>query len=168
MDEVLYDGDKQLKLTVFPFGSEWLEGMGTIVLIQDISFEISMKNYLVRTEKVSSIAELAAWSRPRDQQSPGDHPELCRDTQAAAPGGGHRLEPSGNGGGTPSNRGHRRGACCHSRRPGIGRWRSWILPSVLDEVLLLVKHKTAEKGIRSEQVRAPGGRARVLRQLEPG
>ncbi len=147
VDEVLYDGDKQLKLTVFPFGSEWLEGMGTIVLIQDISFEISMKNYLVRTEKVSSIAELAAGVAHEINNPLGiilNYVEILKR---------RRLEED-----TASNLREmeeelRRIVDIVGSLLSFSKARDWQmeeldLPSVLDEVLLLVKHKTAEKGIR--------------------
>lgn len=48
------------KLTVFPFKDDDYRFLGTILLIEDISQEINFKNYLIQTERVSSIAELAA------------------------------------------------------------------------------------------------------------
>ncbi len=57
---ISFKKDKILKITVFPFRDNDYTFLGTIVLIEDISKDYYFKNYLLRTEKIASIAELAA------------------------------------------------------------------------------------------------------------
>ena len=49
-----------LKVSVFPFRDEDYAFLGTIVLMEDVSRERSIDEYLLRTEKLASTAELAA------------------------------------------------------------------------------------------------------------
>lgn len=60
LDEVFFEDDKVLKLSVIPFKDDDFAALGTIILIEDISKERYIKDYLLRIEKISSIAELAA------------------------------------------------------------------------------------------------------------
>jgi signal transduction histidine kinase/ABC-type multidrug transport system ATPase subunit len=48
------------KFVIIPFRDEEQNFLGTIILIEDITNEINLMDYLLRAEKVSSIAELAA------------------------------------------------------------------------------------------------------------
>jgi two-component system sensor histidine kinase AtoS len=59
-DEVALLNEKFLKVSMYPFHDDEYFFLGTIILLEDVSRERSMKEYLLRTEKVSSIAELAA------------------------------------------------------------------------------------------------------------
>ncbi len=59
-NEVEFEGSKYLDITVFPFRDEDYVFLGTMLLIKDITKEYQLKNYLLRTERISSIAELAA------------------------------------------------------------------------------------------------------------
>lgn len=59
-EEVNYLYEKILKITIFPFKDEDYKFLGTIILFEDVSQERFFKDYLLRTEKISSIAELAA------------------------------------------------------------------------------------------------------------
>ena len=49
-----------LDITVFPFKDENYIFRGTILLLEDISKEYHYKNHLIRTERIASVAELAA------------------------------------------------------------------------------------------------------------
>ncbi len=57
---ITFKQDKILKITVFPFRDNDYSFLGTIVLVEDVSRDYYFKNYLLRTEKIASIAELAA------------------------------------------------------------------------------------------------------------
>jgi len=59
-DEIRYRNDQILKITVLPFKDEDYKFLGTILLIEDVSRERHFYDYLLRTEKITSIAELAA------------------------------------------------------------------------------------------------------------
>ncbi len=52
--------DKTLRLRILPFKDENYKLLGTIIIIEDISKERSFNEYLLRTEKIASVAELAA------------------------------------------------------------------------------------------------------------
>jgi two-component system sensor histidine kinase AtoS len=49
-----------LRISSYPFKDEDYQFLGTIVLIEDVSRERYFEDYFVRTEKISSVAELAA------------------------------------------------------------------------------------------------------------
>ena len=59
-DEIEYGEEKILKLHIFPFKDEDYKLLGTIIIIEDVSKERYFTDYLLRTEKIASIAELAA------------------------------------------------------------------------------------------------------------
>lgn len=59
-DEIQYNNAQILKITVLPFKDENYKFLGTILLIEDVSRERHFYDYLLRTEKVASIADLAA------------------------------------------------------------------------------------------------------------
>lgn len=58
--EVHYKNEKTLKIKVTPYNDYQNRFRGTIFLIEDTSIDNSLKEYLVRTEKIATIAELAA------------------------------------------------------------------------------------------------------------
>ncbi|MBN1799372.1 MAG: ATP-binding cassette domain-containing protein [Spirochaetales bacterium] len=60
VDEVSYGTDKILKINSFPFKDEDYQFLGTIILIEDITRDSYLKEYLLRTERIASVAELAA------------------------------------------------------------------------------------------------------------
>lgn len=49
-----------LRISSYPFKDEDFKFLGTIVLVEDISKDRYFEDYFVRTEKISSVAELAA------------------------------------------------------------------------------------------------------------
>lgn len=59
-NEVPFRDKGYLKITTLPFQDEDYVAQGAIILIEDISQEHFMKNYLMQTERVASIAELVA------------------------------------------------------------------------------------------------------------
>ena len=59
-EELEYQQEKILKLRVSPFKDEDYRFLGTILIIEDISKEHYLNDYLLRAEKIASIAELAA------------------------------------------------------------------------------------------------------------
>lgn len=60
LKETTYRQEKVLKVSVFPFKDEDYAFLGTIILMEDISKERSLSDYLLRAEKIASTAELAA------------------------------------------------------------------------------------------------------------
>jgi two-component system sensor histidine kinase AtoS len=60
IEEVAWREDKWLRISTFPFYDEDGSFIGTIILIQDITQEKYFKEYWLRTERVASIAQLAA------------------------------------------------------------------------------------------------------------
>ena len=60
LKESTYRGEKILSVSVFPFRDEDYAFLGTIILVEDVSRERSIDEYLLRTEKLASTAELAA------------------------------------------------------------------------------------------------------------
>jgi two-component system sensor histidine kinase AtoS len=60
VDEISFGKDKILKINSFPFKDENYQFLGTIILIEDITSDSYLKEYLLRTERIASVAELAA------------------------------------------------------------------------------------------------------------
>lgn len=60
LDEINFKNDRIVKINIFPFKDEDYKFLGTIILIEDITKDRDFKNYLLRTEKITSVAELAA------------------------------------------------------------------------------------------------------------
>lgn len=59
-EELEYGNEKILRLHLFPFKDEDYKFLGTILIIEDTSKERYFNEYLLRTEKIASVAELAA------------------------------------------------------------------------------------------------------------
>jgi len=60
LQESAYRRERTLKLSVFPFKDEDYAFLGTILLVEDVTREKNVEEYLLRAEKISSTAELAA------------------------------------------------------------------------------------------------------------
>ncbi len=60
LEESVYRRERILKLSVFPFKDEDYAFLGTILLVEDVTREKNVEEYLLRAEKISSTAELAA------------------------------------------------------------------------------------------------------------
>lgn len=59
-EEISLDENTIIKIRTIPFRDEDYVFLGTIILIEDISRDRFFKDYLVRTEKIASVAELGA------------------------------------------------------------------------------------------------------------
>jgi two-component system sensor histidine kinase AtoS len=59
-EELPYGEGKTLRVSVLPFRDEDYVFLGTIILLEDISQDQALRQYLLRSEKIASIAELAA------------------------------------------------------------------------------------------------------------
>jgi len=59
-NEVSYSNDKYLNISIYPFHNEDYVFLGTIILIDDITKERQFNEYLLRTEKIASVENLAA------------------------------------------------------------------------------------------------------------
>ena len=106
--------EKYINLKTFPLQNENSISMGSILMFEDVSMNHFVKEYLLRAEKITSVAELAAGGCPRNQQPARDHQELHR-----APA---RHEPRGRGEGERSQ--DRKGA-------GPDRGDDWELALLL-------------------------------------
>ncbi len=54
------DADKFIKLKTFPMRNENMDFIGTILMLEDVSMDHFVREYLLRAEKITSVAELAA------------------------------------------------------------------------------------------------------------
>ncbi len=59
-EELEYGCEKILKVHLFPFKDEDYKFLGTIMIMEDVSKELYFNEYLSRTEKIATVAELAA------------------------------------------------------------------------------------------------------------
>ena len=59
-DEVKYGQEKILKIQIFPFKDEDYKFLGMIIIIADVSQERYFNEYLLRVQKIASVAEVAA------------------------------------------------------------------------------------------------------------
>lgn len=59
-DDVKYGQEKILKIQIFPFKDEDYKFLGTIIIIADVSQERYFNEYLLRVQKIASVAEMAA------------------------------------------------------------------------------------------------------------
>jgi len=59
-EEVCIGDDKQLQVDVFPLRDDESSFIGTAVLVHDVSIDRYMKDYVIRAEKMATVAEVAA------------------------------------------------------------------------------------------------------------
>src|SRR4030042_1653651 len=71
LEESVYRRERALKLSVFPFQDEDFAFLGTILLVEDVTREKNVEEYLLRAEKISSTAELAAGVAHEINNPPG-------------------------------------------------------------------------------------------------
>lgn len=60
LGDIAFKDGKILDVQIFPFQDEDYKFLGTILIVQDVTRERQFHEYLVRAEKIASIAELAA------------------------------------------------------------------------------------------------------------
>ena len=59
-EEVRIDDDKQVRVDVFPLRDDGSSFIGTVLLVHDVSIDRYMKDYIIRAEKMATVAEVAA------------------------------------------------------------------------------------------------------------
>lgn len=58
-DDVSINEEKLLKINIFPLKDETNIFLGTTILVQDVSMDRYIQNYLIKSEKMASVAEVA-------------------------------------------------------------------------------------------------------------
>ena len=59
-EEVRVSDDKQFRVDVFPLRDDESDFIGTALLVHDVSVDRYMKDYIIRAEKMATVAEVAA------------------------------------------------------------------------------------------------------------
>ncbi|MGO9309572.1 MAG: ATP-binding protein [Spirochaetia bacterium] len=59
-EEVRIDDDKQVRVNLFPLRDDESSFIGTALLVHDVSIDRYMKEYIIRAEKMATVAEVAA------------------------------------------------------------------------------------------------------------
>ena len=59
-EEVRISDDKQVRVDVFPLRDDESTFIGTALLVHDVSIDRYMKDYIIRAEKMATVAEIAA------------------------------------------------------------------------------------------------------------
>ncbi|MGA2976255.1 MAG: ATP-binding cassette domain-containing protein [Spirochaetia bacterium] len=59
-EEVHIGDDKQVRVDVFPLRDDESSFIGTVLLVHDVSIDRYMKEYIIRAEKMATVAEVAA------------------------------------------------------------------------------------------------------------
>ena len=59
-DEVRVGDDKQVRVDVFPLRDDESSFIGTVLLVHDVSIDRYIKDYMIRAEKMATVAEIAA------------------------------------------------------------------------------------------------------------
>ncbi len=160
LEEASFRGAKTLKVSVFPFRDEDYVFLGTIVLMEDVSLQRSIDDYLVRAEKISSTAELAAGVAHEINNPLGivqNYVELLK-IKALDPDARLKLGKIEN---EVSRIEKIIGSLLSFSKFTDVTFQDIDVRDVLQEVILLLEHRLAEKGIRMD-CRLPPERAVVL------
>jgi two-component system sensor histidine kinase AtoS len=160
MEELSYGQEKTVRISVLPFRDEDYTYLGTIILLEDISQDRYMRRYLLRSEKIASIAKLAAGVAHEINNPLGivhNYVELLKQTS---------LDWDGRTKLTKIEREVDRISRIVSNllsfsKSGEIAYRQVNPIEILDDVLLLLEHKFKEKKIKVER-RASGGVSRIL------
>jgi two-component system sensor histidine kinase AtoS len=147
LEETGFGENKILKISVFPFKDEDYVFLGTIILVEDISRDHNLKQYMLRAEKISSIAELAAGVAHEINNPLGivhNYLELLK-MRVVDPDGKNKLEKIEN----EVNRINKiTGSLLSFSKVNELPRRPVNLADILDEVLLLLEHRIKEKAAR--------------------
>jgi two-component system sensor histidine kinase AtoS len=146
LEETAFGGNKILKISVLPFKDEDYVFLGTILLVEDISRDHNLKQYMLRTEKISSIAELAAGVAHEINNPLGivhNYLELLK-MRITDPDGKNKLEKIEN----EINRINKIiGSLLSFSKFNEVPMRNVDLAEIFDEVVLLLEHRIKAKGI---------------------
>ncbi len=154
-EEVGLANEKVVKLSTFPFKDDDYKFLGTILLLEDITKDLQFKEYLLRTGRVASVAELAAGIAHEINNPLGivlNYTNLLKRSALASNGGTEKV------------------AIIESELQRIKEIIASLLSfsrientlmtpldldEVLDDVVRLIRHKLAQKEVRFERRRAP-------------
>jgi two-component system sensor histidine kinase AtoS len=146
-DELEYQHEKILKLHIFPFKDEDYKFLGTIILIEDVSKDRYFQEYFLRTEKITSVAELAAGVAHEINNPLGiiqNYVALLKRRNRD----GDSLEKLNK----VENELHRIveiiGSLLSFSKLKKQPWKPLNLVTLLDEIALLLSHKIKEKHLR--------------------
>ena len=159
LDEAAWRDGRTLKVSVFPFRDEDYAFVGTIILVEDISRDRYVEDYLLRAEKIASTAELAAGVAHEINNPLGivqNYLELLKlkSLDADAVRKVDKIE-------NEVNRIERIvGSLLSFSRFDDAVFCDVDIAGVLDDVLLLLEHRFAEKGIEVRR-RVPPARTLV-------
>jgi two-component system, NtrC family, sensor histidine kinase AtoS len=146
LHEVAYREGRTLKVSVFPFRDEDYTFLGTIILMEDVSKDRAMDEYLLRAEKIASTAELAAGVAHEINNPLGivqNYLELLKDKDLD-PDAVRKLGKIEN----EVNRIEKIvGSLLSFSRFDDATFCTVDLGGVIEEVLLLLEHRFVEKGI---------------------
>ena len=146
LHEAAYREGRTLKVSVFPFRDEDYSFLGTIILMEDVSKDRLMEEYLLRAEKIASTAELAAGVAHEINNPLGivqNYLELLKDKNLD-PDAVRKL-------GKIENEVTRIekivGSLLSFSRFDDATFCTVDLRGIMEEVLLLLEHRFGEKGI---------------------
>jgi signal transduction histidine kinase len=154
-DELRRGESTLLRLKSFPFKNEDFKRLGTILVVEDITSERSLQDYLLRSEKIASVAELATGvaheiSNPLSVVL--NHVDLLKRRPE-----GVDLERVGKIERELNRIGEIIGSLLSFSRVRSLPMRSLSLGSLLAEVVLLVEHRMREKSVDFRTPEAPEG-----------
>jgi two-component system sensor histidine kinase AtoS len=160
MEELSYGEEMTVRVSVLPFRDEDYTFLGTIILMEDISQDQYMREYLLRSEKIASIAKLAA-GVAHEINNPleivHNYVELLKQK---------RLDWDGQTKLTKIEREVDRiskivANLLSFSKSGRTAYRPVNPTEILDDVLLLLEHKFKEKKIKVDRLFS-GGEQRIL------
>jgi len=157
--EAPFREEKILKVSVYPFRDEDYAFLGTIILMEDISRERSMEEYVLRTEKLASTAELAAGVAHEINNPLGivqNYVELLKLRELDSDSKG-KLEKIEN---EVTRIEKTVGSLLSFSKFDDVTFHDVDLLACLDEVILLLAHRFAEKEIRVQR-KQPAGPALI-------
>jgi two-component system sensor histidine kinase AtoS len=169
LEELSYGEEMTVRVSVLPFRDEDYTFLGTIILMEDISQDQYMREYLLRSEKIASIAKLAA-GVAHEINNPleivHNYVELLKQK---------RLDWDGQTKLTKIEREVDRiskivANLLSFSKSGRTAYRPVNPTEILDDVLLLLEHKFKEKKIKVDRLFSAGeqrilGDENTLRQL---
>ncbi len=155
-EEVRLTDGKVLKISTFPFQDEDYKYLGTILVLEDITRELLYKDYLLRAERVASVAELAAGVAHEINNPLGiilNYTNLLKRKSMLKAEGREKVD-------IIESELHRIKETIRSLLSFSRIENTNMVPvdleGVLDGVMLLIQHRLSAKEIRLRRRRAPG------------